>query len=74
MAGTFGGVSGHWRPNGWEPRPPKLKYERQNSHISQMVLKGQERYQTVRLVLLSKYIYTWVYDGNCRRLSRKQLV
>ena len=35
--------------------PPK--YGARNSHISQMVIEGQDGYQTVRLVLLINLIY-----------------
>ena len=38
--------------------PPK--YGTRNSHISQMVLGGQDGYQTVRLVLLINLIYLYM--------------
>ena len=50
MIGTFGGVSGHRRPInrlGATPRPNMGAARAQNSHISQMVLEGQNEYQTV---------------------------
>ena len=40
--------------------PPK--YGRQNSHISQKVLEGQNEYQTVRLVpLINLILYLYIY-------------
>ena len=39
--------------------PPK--YGRQNSHISQKVLEGQNEYQTVRLVPLINLILIYIY-------------
>ena len=45
---------------------PRPKYGARNSHISQMVLEGQDRYQTVGLVFL-------INNKNCRRYSHKRL-
>ena len=41
--------------------PPKyMKYGARNSHISQMVLEGQDGYQTVGLILLINNIYLYM--------------
>ena len=51
---------GKWQPflEPWNHTPPK--YGARNSQISQMVLEGQDGYQTVRLVFLINLIYLYI--------------
>ena len=54
------GGGGKWQPflEPWNHTPPK--YGARNSQISQMVLEGQDGYQTVRLVFLINLIYLYI--------------
>ena len=72
MAGTFGGVSGHQRPTSSEPCPAQI-WAPEYMYISQMVLEGQQGYQTVRLTFLSNLICLYIHEATMEIVDARDI-